>query len=226
MCTVPFVELPFVCVACSLCMLVQQEHDLKYRTLTCWYTPSTDAQPLSSLSSTSGNVPTPTMLSPARITLQTPSSPFERQTFRSRSLRRFVTASCCLLLIYVTLHTVSLQSELQQSLTGRHPTLSSSEGRGWFPLAHRVEHSQYTFRTFDKKAGDRPATVEEQIEQLPEVVRIPFEEAIADVVLQGWEDEWFSSATFNYGRFGPLSEPKIDFVYNCECEPVRLRQMC
>lgn len=51
--------------------------------------------------------------------------------------------------------------------------------------------------------------------ELPEVVRIPFEEAVQDVTLEGWEDDWFSSATYDIDRFGELEEPKIDFVYNC-----------
>lgn len=57
------------------------------------------------------------------------------------------------------------------------------------------------------------------MQQLPDIVRIPLETATTDIVLQGWEDEWFSSATFNYEKFGPLPEPKIDFVYSYELEP-------
>ncbi|KAI1496231.1 hypothetical protein F5X99DRAFT_422292 [Biscogniauxia marginata] len=50
--------------------------------------------------------------------------------------------------------------------------------------------------------------------QLPDVVRIPFGEAVEDVELDGWEDEWFSSGNYNVEKNGPLAEPKIDFVYN------------
>ncbi|KAI0120620.1 hypothetical protein BJ170DRAFT_589031 [Xylariales sp. AK1849] len=49
---------------------------------------------------------------------------------------------------------------------------------------------------------------------IPDVVRIPFEDAVQDIKLDGWEDEWFSSAHFDSGKEGPLAEPKIDFVYN------------
>ncbi|KAI2636271.1 hypothetical protein GGS26DRAFT_581180 [Hypomontagnella submonticulosa] len=49
---------------------------------------------------------------------------------------------------------------------------------------------------------------------LPDVIRIPFEEAVQDVALEGWEDEWFSSGNFDVKKYGPLVEPKIDFVYN------------
>jgi hypothetical protein len=52
------------------------------------------------------------------------------------------------------------------------------------------------------------------MKQLPEVIRIPFEEAVEDIRLQGWEDDWFSSASFDPREHGTLEEPKIDFVYN------------
>jgi hypothetical protein len=52
--------------------------------------------------------------------------------------------------------------------------------------------------------------------ELPEVVRIPFEDAVKEVRLQGWEDEWFSTASFDSQKHGKLLEPKIDFVYNCK----------
>ncbi|KAI1284030.1 hypothetical protein F5Y07DRAFT_407533 [Xylaria sp. FL0933] len=51
-------------------------------------------------------------------------------------------------------------------------------------------------------------------DDLPDVIRIPFEEAVKDVELAGWEDEWFSSGHYNKNRFGLLTEPKLDFVYN------------
>ncbi|KAI0903120.1 hypothetical protein F4823DRAFT_619827 [Ustulina deusta] len=51
-------------------------------------------------------------------------------------------------------------------------------------------------------------------DDLPDVIRIPFEEAVKDVELTGWEDEWFSSGNYNKDQFGPLTEPKLDFVYN------------
>lgn len=51
-------------------------------------------------------------------------------------------------------------------------------------------------------------------DDLPDVIRIPFEEAVKDVELAGWEDEWFSSGNYNKDQFGLLAEPKIDFVYN------------
>lgn len=54
------------------------------------------------------------------------------------------------------------------------------------------------------------------MQELPEVVRIPFEDAVKEIRLQGWEDNWFSSASFDPLKHGTLLEPKIDFVYNCK----------
>ena len=53
-------------------------------------------------------------------------------------------------------------------------------------------------------------------DSFPDVIYIPFEAATADMTLTGWEDEWFSNAKFNVGKWGSLSEPKIDFVYTCK----------
>ncbi|GAP92551.1 putative udp-glucose 4-epimerase protein [Rosellinia necatrix] len=68
---------------------------------------------------------------------------------------------------------------------------------------------------------DEAHTVSQPLQQpkffdddLPDVIRIPFEEAVKDVELEGWEDEWFSTGNYNKGQFGQLAEPKLDFVYN------------
>jgi len=155
------------------------------------------------------------MFSPARLTIKIPHSPIEQQTFRSRSFRRFVVILGCLFLFFVTLHSISLQNKLQQKLTDGYLSFHNKESTNSHSHSQRVEHGQHTLKTSGKKAGNRPASVAEQIEQQPEVVRIPFEQAVSDVVLQGWEDQWFSSATFDYEGYGPLPEPVIDFVYNC-----------
>lgn len=52
------------------------------------------------------------------------------------------------------------------------------------------------------------------IDPVPDVIRISFEEATRDIELDGWEDDWFSSGSFDADKEGPLVEPKIDFVYN------------
>ena len=156
------------------------------------------------------------MFSPARLSIKIPESPIEQQTFRSRSFRRFVIAACCIFLFIATLRSVNLQNELQRRLADGYLTFHNRDGSNWLSLSQNVDNVQSTFKSSGKKPGDRPPTVEERMRQLPEVVRIPFEEAVNDVVLQGWEDEWFSSATFDYEKDGPLAAPKIDFVYNCK----------
>ncbi|KIX97762.1 uncharacterized protein Z520_06540 [Fonsecaea multimorphosa CBS 102226] len=56
-------------------------------------------------------------------------------------------------------------------------------------------------------------SLEKRAESLPEFVWVPFEEAVKNEVLQGWEDEWVSSGTYDVEKWGKLEEPKIDFVY-------------
>lgn len=157
------------------------------------------------------------MFSPLRISLKILDSPIEPQTFRLRPLRKFIVASCCLFLFFVTLRSVNLQRRLSDGYLNLH----NNEGTYGLLRSPPVEDGQHTFQTWSEEPGDRPATVEKQIRHLPEIVRIPFEQGVSDVVLQGWEDEWFSSAAFDFNRFGPLAEPKIDFVYNCKYRPNR-----
>jgi hypothetical protein len=55
--------------------------------------------------------------------------------------------------------------------------------------------------------------VQDKADGLPDLLHVPFEISVRDVVLEGWEDEWIAKAHYS----GPkLQEPKIDFVYNCE----------
>ena len=117
-----------------------------------------------------------------------------------------------------------MQSQLQQTLTDGYFNFHNRDGIGRLSRSQRIENEEYTFQTAGEEPSDRSATVEEQIKQLPDVVRIPFEQAVSDVALEGWEDEWFSSATFDRERYGDLHEPKIDFVYNCKCCYVLSRQ--
>jgi hypothetical protein len=54
--------------------------------------------------------------------------------------------------------------------------------------------------------------IREAPDTLPDMVVVPFEEAVKGVDLAGWEDHWVSQACY----VGPkLAEPKIDFVYTC-----------
>ncbi|KAL2437062.1 hypothetical protein ABEF94_016065 [Exophiala dermatitidis] len=56
-------------------------------------------------------------------------------------------------------------------------------------------------------------SLEEKADNLPEIVHIPFEDAVKDEVLQGWEDDWVAHASYDAKKWGRLAEPKIDFVY-------------
>ena len=60
--------------------------------------------------------------------------------------------------------------------------------------------------------SDAHLTIEETGDSLPDLVFIPFETAVKDVVLEGWEDDWISHGTFDDKKW-KLEEPKIDFVY-------------
>ena len=59
-------------------------------------------------------------------------------------------------------------------------------------------------------------SLEEKADSLPEIVHIPFEDAVKDEVLHGWEDEWVAHASYDSKKWGKLVEPKIDFVYLCK----------
>lgn len=59
-------------------------------------------------------------------------------------------------------------------------------------------------------------SLEEKADSLPEVVHIPFEDAVKDEVLHGWEDDWVAHASYDSKKWGKLEEPKIDFVYLCK----------
>jgi len=60
------------------------------------------------------------------------------------------------------------------------------------------------------------ALLDEKAEALPDIVHIPFDVSTLDVVLEGWEDEWFADANLNIEKWGKIKEPKIDFVYTCK----------
>ncbi|KAL3419134.1 hypothetical protein PVAG01_09356 [Phlyctema vagabunda] len=52
-----------------------------------------------------------------------------------------------------------------------------------------------------------------EADYLPDIIHIPFEDSVEDVVLHGWEDEWISDGVYDMSKWGALEEPKIDFVY-------------
>lgn len=63
---------------------------------------------------------------------------------------------------------------------------------------------------------DDYTALDEKAEGLPDIVHIPFEASVADVTLEGWEDQWFADAELDIPRWGNISETKIDFVYTCK----------
>jgi len=77
-------------------------------------------------------------------------------------------------------------------------------------VAHTGAVSTKEYRFPDQQVCD---SVVQLADTLPDLVFVPFDDAVSDMVLQGWEDDWISIAHYS----GPkLEEPKIDFVYNCE----------
>ena len=103
---------------------------------------------------------------------------------------------------------------MRQSIAKTYFGDFQGSGATWLPLSRQNQNVQATL-VEDSEHVDRPTTINERIKQLPEVIRIPFEEAVNDIKLEGWEDQWFSTAVYNIDSYGTLPEPKIDFVYNC-----------
>ena len=154
------------------------------------------------------------MYSPSRLSLKIPDSPLEKQAFRSRSFRRIVLSACALSLLLAILRSIHLQNELQRQFSLDYLHLYR-HGRSSNPIpgSQPVEEHQISSKKPEDTTddGSSPA-MSNLMNQLPEVVRISFEEAVADVELGGWEDNWFSSATYDFDR--GMAEPKLDFVYN------------
>jgi hypothetical protein len=152
-----------------------------------------------------------------RLTLKIPESPIERQAFRSRSFRRIIFIACALSLFLATIHSINAKNEVHRdrALLDYLKFRRTSNSFGWLPHSQPVDKAQVSFDLPAEKTDDKSNTIDGLMKQLPEVIRIPFEEAVGDIELEGWEDDWFSSATYNFER--KFVEPKLDFVYNCEC---------
>ena len=67
-------------------------------------------------------------------------------------------------------------------------------------------------RPLENESADH-LSLEDLAENLPDFVYIPFEDAVNDERLEGWEDEWISSATYRSDIHGTLSDSSIDFIY-------------
>jgi hypothetical protein len=83
-----------------------------------------------------------------------------------------------------------------------------SEGKQ-APISLLNEQTPWS-ENYDFPSWDECQELKEKAESLPDLVHVPFEVSVKDVVLEGWEDEWIAKAIYK----GPkLAEPKIDFVY-------------
>lgn len=84
-------------------------------------------------------------------------------------------------------------------------------------LSEQVPIVKFKNTTFPSEDYTFPAYTEctalqEKADTLPDILFVPFEQAVEDIELMGWEDLWVAEARYN----GPkLLEPQIDFVYNC-----------
>ncbi|KAI0597601.1 hypothetical protein F4775DRAFT_559867 [Biscogniauxia sp. FL1348] len=155
-----------------------------------------------------------TMSSPRlpRLYTKIPSSPIEQRNIPSRRVRRAICLASVLITAWLVL--------------SRWKTVDISSGRYTRFQLIRKPYQESTLAPWTSDGAARPTTKgngQESIlekdrktlhSELPDVVRIPFEEAVSDIELDGWEDEWFSSGNYDVEKNGPLSEPKIDFVYN------------
>jgi hypothetical protein len=101
---------------------------------------------------------------------------------------------------------VIAESSQQQFLGQSDVDSSGSKVPGGTPARDKSSFPLYS----EYKALDAMADI------LPDVVHIPFQESTSDVILQGWEDKWFSAGIFDSSRWGILQEPKIDFIYTCK----------
>ncbi|RYP43009.1 hypothetical protein DL770_011892 [Monosporascus sp. CRB-9-2] len=151
--------------------------------------------------------------------------PFEKRTFTFRPVRKAVCLLCLLsgglILFKRRIKPGDLASETYQSYKDLHlrlpPTTQNTISSQWVGGGSVVPPSPP-----NNDLGDRER--EEQntfYDTLPDVIRMPLVEAVRDVELDGWEDEWFAHGRFDVETWGPLEEPKMDFVYNWVTDQTR-----
>ena len=108
--------------------------------------------------------------------------------------------------VTVFIRNMPAKQELAESAEqkGRRVTTGLFED---YPVRGAQDSSSYHFPTQDECDNTK-----EKADTLPDMLVIPFEDAVQDINLEGWEDDWVSKARYT----GPkLIEPKLDFVYNC-----------
>lgn len=155
------------------------------------------------------------MFSPSGLSLKIPDSPLEKQAFRSRPFRRIVFSACALSLLLAILRSIQLQNEVHRKFTLDYLNLYHNGRSSDLASAQQPADELRKSTESDIQTDDVPSKgIKNLMNKLPEVIRIPFEDAVDDIHLAGWEDAWFSSATYDFDR--GMAEPKLDFVYNCE----------
>ncbi|CAJ2506806.1 Uu.00g079920.m01.CDS01 [Anthostomella pinea] len=156
------------------------------------------------------------MLTPRSLRLYTrvPGSPVEQRTY-PRRLRRAILLAFILAVAWLAckkLASVDLTSTSYEFMRAASPDAKASRWVGGGAIASLAS------QTHRDRPQEGPGAAKGEkntlYQAVPEVVRIPFEEAVQDVELQGWEDEWFSSGNYNIEDNDPLAEAMIDFVYN------------
>lgn len=154
------------------------------------------------------------MYSPSRLSLKIPDSPLEKQAFRSRSFRRILFSACALSLLLAILRSIHLQNELHRKFSLDYLSLYHNSGSSDALSQQPTEGAQSSTENPEDSTDDTsPQGIKKLMDQLPEVIRIPFEDAVEDINIEGWEDDWFSSGTYDFDK--SMEEPKLDFVYNC-----------
>lgn len=106
-----------------------------------------------------------------------------------------------------------LVREASQKLIDQHlsPAVKANTNPEDEPPLPEDSNSQRRFPTYSQYAA-----LEEKAEGLPDIIHTPFEDAVSDVDLEGWEDLWFSDAELDTAKRGTIKETKIDFVYTCK----------
>ncbi|KAI1085358.1 hypothetical protein F5B20DRAFT_132 [Whalleya microplaca] len=168
-----------------------------------------------------------TMLSPRRLPrlyTMVPSSPIEQKTFSPRRIRRVLFLVC---LVVVTWALIDKKWNPVDLASRNYAGFQLIRPVGFDVRLSRKQSSQWVgggavmAAQSKEKQRQRPEHKEDSARKgesslyhaIPDVIRISFEEAVRDVKLDGWEDDWFSSGHFD-AKESPLTEPKIDFVYN------------
>ncbi|KAI0017544.1 hypothetical protein F4780DRAFT_754921 [Xylariomycetidae sp. FL0641] len=158
------------------------------------------------------------MLSPRRLQrlyIKSAGSPIDQSSLNPRRLRRLAIVTALLVLLLLGLK--------------RNATFGLTSGN--FPSFQAIQLEQSPGHKVAEEAAVHPSPAIERPDSrhvvdvedeggshfpyaLPDVLKIPFGEAVADVALEGWEDEWFSAGHYDNDTYGGLEEPKMDFVYN------------